>query len=98
MQLSSLTSRQGSLSGSGSLRRRAAPVKSFFQKAKDRVVPVLKSINAFLTVPMYAALLSIFIALVPPLQRTLNELDPLERAIKSAGACSSEPLSLTLGT
>lgn len=60
------------------------------EKAKVRTGAALKSINAFMTVPMYAALLSIFIALVPPLQRTLNELDPLERAIKSAGSCSSK--------
>lgn len=43
-----------------------------------------------MTVPMYAALLSIFIAMIPPLQRAMATLKPVEQAIRSAGACSSE--------
>jgi len=50
---------------------------------------VLKSVNAFLTVPMYAALISIFIAMIPPLQAKLSKVEPLTKAIKSAGQCSS---------
>ena len=48
-----------------------------------------KSIHEFLTVPMYAALISIVIALIPPLQEWMKELKPVEQAIRSAGACSS---------
>lgn len=50
----------------------------------------LASINAFMTVPMYAALLSIFIAMIPPLQAWMAKIKPVEQAIRSAGACSSE--------
>lgn len=43
-----------------------------------------------MTVPMYAALLSIFIAMIQPLQREMAKFKPLEQAIKGAGQCSSK--------
>lgn len=64
------------------------------RKSKVWLAATAKSINAFMTVPMYAALLSIFIAVIPPLQAFLNKLEPFERAIKGAGACSSESFRL----
>lgn len=48
------------------------------------------ALHGFLTVPMYAALISIVIAMIPPLQAGMKELKPVEQAIRSAGACSSE--------
>ena len=39
---------------------------------------------------MWAALISIFIAMIPPLQSFLGRLDPVEKAIKGAGQCSSK--------
>ena len=42
-----------------------------------------------MTVPMYSALLSIFIAIIPPLQAFIGRIKPLEQAIRVAGACSS---------
>ena len=56
--------------------------------AKAKVIG--KSVNAFMTVPMYAALLSIFIAMIPPLQRLITKIKPFEQAVRSAGQCSSE--------
>jgi hypothetical protein len=41
---------------------------------------------------MYAALLSIFIAMIPPLQAFMARLKPLQQAIKGAGQCSSTSL------
>lgn len=87
-----------SLASPMSLRRRQSQPKSRFKtfaaKAKHKTRSALKSINAFMTVPMYAALLSIFIALIPPLQAWLSQLKPFEQAIRSAGQCSSEQLPL----
>ena len=62
---------------------------SFWRRTKHHARTFLRKLNEFLTVPMYSALLSIFIALIPPLQRLLNEAKPLTQAIKSAGQCSS---------
>lgn len=61
-----------------------------WRQIKTRVKHILGKINQFMTVPMYSALLSIFIALIPPLQAKLVEAKPLTQAIKSAGSCSSE--------
>lgn len=63
---------------------------AFLLKLKNRSKNVLRTLNEFLTVPMYSALLSIFIACIPPLQALLNDAKPLTQAIKSAGQCSSE--------
>ncbi len=42
-----------------------------------------------MTVPMYASIASVVIALIPPLQSVLGRTKPLVQAIKSAGQCSS---------
>jgi hypothetical protein len=76
-------------------RRRAQPtppstkLKSFWRKFSTRAKASGKSVNAFMTVPMYAALLSIFIAMIPPLQALIKDLKPFEQAVRSAGQCSS---------
>jgi hypothetical protein len=58
----------------------------------EKVKPTLKAINAFLTVPMWAALISIFIAMIQPLQEGLSKVEPFVKAVKGAGQCSSEHL------
>lgn len=63
---------------------------SFLRKFRTKLGSFLRKTNEFLTVPMYSALLSIFIAMIPPLQVQLNRAKPLTQAIKSAGQCSSE--------
>ncbi|KAK4701246.1 catalase, partial [Phenoliferia sp. Uapishka_3] len=54
-------------------------------------------IGEFMTVPLWAALLSLFVACVPPLQHALNEAEPLKSAIKNAGNCSVPITLITLG-
>nr|XP_019047525.1 endoplasmic reticulum protein [Kwoniella bestiolae CBS 10118]OCF26455.1 endoplasmic reticulum protein [Kwoniella bestiolae CBS 10118] len=85
-----------------SLRRRPlepprSPFQSFLFKVKNRTKTSLKAINDFMTVPMYAALLSIFIAMIPPLQAQMTRLKPLEQAIKGAGQCSIPVTLVVLG-
>lgn len=78
------------------IRRRKAPeppstrIQAFFHNVWEKMKPTLKAINQFLTVPMWAALISIFIAMIPPLQAFLGRMEPFEKAIKGAGQCSSE--------
>lgn len=64
---------------------------------QKKATSVGKSLNAFMTVPMYAALLSIFIAMVQPLQREMAKFKPLEQAIKGAGQCSIPVTLVVLG-
>ncbi|KAK4689781.1 auxin efflux carrier family protein, partial [Tremellales sp. Uapishka_1] len=84
-----------------SLRRRTAPApahtrfRATMRQIRHKTKSVLKSVNAFMTVPMYAALLSIFIAMIPPLQAALVQVKPLGQAIRSAGQCSI-PLTLVV--
>ncbi|WRT65095.1 uncharacterized protein IL334_002037 [Kwoniella shivajii] len=85
-----------------SLRRRPleppqSPFQSLVRRSKNRARAILKSVNAFMTVPMYAALLSIFIAMIPPLQAQMARLKPLEQAIKGAGQCSIPVTLVVLG-
>ncbi|WWC87148.1 uncharacterized protein L201_002034 [Kwoniella dendrophila CBS 6074] len=74
-----------------------SPFQSFISKIKNRSKKVLKAINDFMTVPMYAALLSIFIAMIPPLQSQMARIKPLEQAIKGAGQCSIPVTLVVLG-
>jgi hypothetical protein len=79
-----------------SLRRRksgsdsTSRIKVVGKKTKTWLKSALANVNAFMTVPMYAALLSIFIAMIPPLQAAMAKLKPVEQAIRSAGSCSSK--------
>ncbi|KAM0787827.1 hypothetical protein ACM66B_003881 [Microbotryomycetes sp. NB124-2] len=58
---------------------------------------VAKKIGSFMTVPLWAALLSLIVACIPPLQWALNEAEPLKSAIKNAGNCSVPITLVTLG-
>ncbi|ODO03074.1 hypothetical protein I350_05919 [Cryptococcus amylolentus CBS 6273] len=79
------------------LRLRRQPPQTAFQKFKTKGKVVAQKVNAFMTVPMYAALLSIFIAMVQPLQAKMAEFKPLEQAIKGAGQCSIPVTLVVLG-
>ncbi|KAL0243489.1 hypothetical protein I308_105455 [Cryptococcus tetragattii IND107] len=83
------------------LRLRRSPPSTKFQAYwrgfQKKAASVGKSLNAFMTVPMYAALLSIFIAMVQPLQREMAKFKPLEQAIKGAGQCSIPVTLVVLG-
>ncbi|KAL7423264.1 hypothetical protein Q5752_002564 [Cryptotrichosporon argae] len=84
-----------------SLRRRSpiqeSAVKRLMRSAKAKAAAGWKTCHAFMTVPMYAALLSIFIALIPPLQARMSQIKPFEQAIKSAGQCSIPVTLVVLG-
>ncbi|GAA5943451.1 uncharacterized protein JCM15063_006475 [Sporobolomyces koalae] len=56
-----------------------------------------RKIGSFMTVPLWAALLSLVVACIPPLQHTLNKAEPIKAAIRSAGACSVPVTLITLG-
>ncbi|ORY92885.1 membrane transport protein-domain-containing protein [Leucosporidium creatinivorum] len=56
-----------------------------------------RKVGAFMTVPLWAALLSLVVACIPPLQHVLNEAEPLKAAIKNAGNCSVPITLVTLG-
>ncbi len=46
----------------------------------------LHTINEFMTVPLWAAAGSLFVALIPPLQHTLDEhVQPFKGALTAAG-------------
>lgn len=88
---------QGNLTPGSSLRlRRDQPsppstrLRSFWRRFTAKSKTVLRAVNSFMTVPMYAALLSIFIALIPPLQSEISKIKPFEQAVRSAGQCSSQ--------
>ncbi|GAA5945452.1 hypothetical protein JCM1841_001808, partial [Sporobolomyces salmonicolor] len=58
---------------------------------------VAKRVGDFMTVPLWAALLSLFVACVPPVQNLLNQAEPLKAAIRSSGSCSVPITLVTLG-
>ncbi|WVQ76735.1 hypothetical protein IAR50_006409 [Cryptococcus sp. DSM 104548] len=80
-----------------SLRLRRLPPRTAFQKFTAKGKVIAGKVNAFMTVPMYAALLSIFIAMIQPLQAKMAEFKPLEQAIKGAGQCSIPVTLVVLG-
>lgn len=58
---------------------------------------MLSSSGCFLVFDrMWSALISIMIALIPPVQAQLATLRPIRSAIKSSGACSSTSFALSL--
>lgn len=83
------------------LRRRLSPSAPFVKQVKERVrTAVLNAWNsffAFMTVPTWAALISIFIALIPPLQSFVSGIRPFVGAVKSAGQCSIPVTLIVLG-
>jgi len=84
------------------MRRRKAdeppttPFQAYIRSVWEKTKPTLQAINAFLTVPMWAALISIFIAMIQPLQEALSKAEPFVKAVKGAGQCSSEPFHLVI--
>jgi predicted permease len=83
------------------LRRRLSPSAPFLNRAAVRAramaLSAWESFYAFMTVPTWAALISIIIALIPPLQRFVSSIHPFVAAVKSAGACSIPVTLVVLG-
>ncbi|SCZ98535.1 BZ3500_MvSof-1268-A1-R1_Chr3-1g05448 [Microbotryum saponariae] len=76
---------------------RAQAVRRTFAKVWRPIKRFGIKIGAFMTVPLWAALLSLVVACIPPLQWALNEAKPLKSAIRNAGNCSVPITLVTLG-
>lgn len=73
-------------------------VKQFLRRSRRRAKRVWAEFNDFMTVPLWAALLSIIVACIPPLQHTLDvHMQPVKGAINRAGSCSIPVTLLVLG-
>lgn len=69
---------------------------SILRRTKRRIVKYVKALNEFMTVPLWAALASLIVACVAPLQEFLkNDVQPIRGALNNAGNCSI-PLTLVV--
>jgi predicted permease len=58
----------------------------------------LKGLNEFMTIPMYAAVASLIVACVPPMQHALDKhMQPVKGALLNAGSCSIPVTLIVLG-
>jgi hypothetical protein len=83
-------------------RATTAPTSSRFQsllrRGRRRVVRFLKGVNEFMTIPMYAAVASLIVACVPPMQHALDQhMQPVKGALLNAGSCSIPVTLIVLG-
>jgi len=56
-----------------------------------------KAVTSFMTMPLYAAVISLVVALIPPLQKVIGSIEPLVGALETAGACSIPLTMVVLG-
>ncbi|KAI0787689.1 membrane transport protein-domain-containing protein, partial [Fomes fomentarius] len=76
----------------------ASPPSSSWHSHGHRPLKVLKALNDFMTAPLWAALASLVVACIPPLQRTLDHrLPPVKGAIALLGDASIPTTLLILG-
>jgi predicted permease len=69
---------------------------SILRRIRRRIATSVKALNEFMTVPLWAALASLIVACVAPLQEFLkNEVQPVKGALNNAGHCSI-PLTLVV--
>ena len=69
---------------------------SILRRTKRRIVKSAKALGEFMTVPLWAALASLVVACVAPLQEFLkNDVHPVKGALNNAGNCSI-PLTLVV--
>lgn len=69
---------------------------SILRRTKRRIVKSAKAFNEFMTVPLWAALASLIVASIAPLQEFLkNDVRPIKGALNNAGNCSI-PLTLVV--
>ncbi|KAG9127341.1 hypothetical protein FRC07_014751 [Ceratobasidium sp. 392] len=72
--------------------------RSLLRRARRRIVRFLKAVNEFMTIPMYAAVASLIVACVQPMQDALeNHMQPVKGALINAGACSIPVTLIVLG-
>lgn len=76
------------------VRKAMKPVKRGWKRLNDfvgvfnYVCSADTDAGAQMTVPLWAALLSLVVACIPPLQHGLDQLEPVKASIRSAGNCS----------
>lgn len=70
--------------------------QSFLRRSRRHLGRAWRTFNEFMTVPLWAAVLSLIVACVQPLQHALEEhMQPVKGALASAGNCSI-PLTLVV--
>ncbi|THH12276.1 hypothetical protein EW146_g7772 [Bondarzewia mesenterica] len=71
---------------------------TFLRRVKYRVTSAFRKANDFMTAPLWASLLSLIVALIPPLQHTLEvHMKPVKSALSQAGNCSIPLTLIVLG-
>ncbi|KAG9042983.1 hypothetical protein FS837_010172 [Tulasnella sp. UAMH 9824] len=72
--------------------------ESLFRRFKNRLGKIWEGFNEFMTVPMWAALLSLIVACVQPFQHALQDhMQPVKGALVAAGNCSIPVTLVVLG-
>lgn len=72
--------------------------ESLFRRFKHRLAKIWEGVNEFMTVPMWAALLSLIVACVRPFQHALQDhMQPVKGALVAAGNCSIPVTLVVLG-
>ncbi|OAX38289.1 hypothetical protein K503DRAFT_770656, partial [Rhizopogon vinicolor AM-OR11-026] len=66
-----------------------------FRRVWKGVRKAFRSVNSFMTVPLWASILSLIVACVAPLQSALERMEPVKGALGAAGNCSI-PLTLVV--
>ncbi|KDN43325.1 hypothetical protein K437DRAFT_248524 [Tilletiaria anomala UBC 951] len=62
------------------------------------VLAPLQVVNSFMTAPLWAAVLSLVVTLIPPLQHTIRNMEPVVGALETAGGCSIPLTLICLGS
>lgn len=71
---------------------------SILRRTKRKIVKSVKALNEFMTVPLWAALASLIVACVAPLQEFLkHDVQPIKGALNNAGNCSIPVTLVVLG-
>lgn len=61
------------------------------------IVKPFFAVTSFMTMPLYAAVISLVVALIPPLQKVIASVEPVVGALETAGACSIPLTMVVLG-
>lgn len=61
------------------------------------VLRPIYAVAGFMTAPLYAAIISLVVAVIPPLQKFVDSLEPVVGALETAGACSIPLTMVVLG-
>lgn len=85
-------------SRSSSPTRTPSTVRALRKRTSSRIQKIWHNVNAFMTAPLWAAILSLFVALIQPLQHSLDvHLWPVKAAVSQAGNCSIPLTLIVLG-